>query len=54
MFGLSMTQLLIFAIVGLLLFGNRLPATMRSVGRSLTEFKKGLASGDETNAGTEP
>ena len=53
MFGLSVSHLLIFAVAGLLLFGNRLPATMRSLGQSLTEFKKGLASGDETNSGME-
>lgn len=35
-----------FAIVGgvmLLLFGNRLPSVMRSLGKSVTEFKKGVA-----------
>ncbi len=34
------------AIVGgvmLLLFGNRLPSVMRSLGKSVTEFKKGVA-----------
>ena len=33
------------AIVGgvmLLLFGNRLPSVMRSLGKSVTEFKKGV------------
>ena len=33
------------AIVGgvmLLLFGNRLPSVMRSLGKSVTEFKKGM------------
>ncbi len=28
--------------IALLLFGNRLPSTMRSLGRGVIEFKKGL------------
>jgi len=47
MFGLSASHLMLFAIVGLLLFGNRLPSTMRSLGASLREFKHGLNSADE-------
>lgn len=47
MFGMSLSHVLLFAVVALLLFGNRLPATMRSLGQSLTEFKKGLRLGDE-------
>jgi len=30
------------AIVAFLLFGNRLPSVMRSLGRSVVEFKKGV------------
>jgi len=33
--------MLIIAGVVLLLFGNRLPSVMRSLGRSVVEFKKG-------------
>ena len=32
----------IILIVALLLFGNRLPGVMRSLGKGVTEFKKGL------------
>ncbi len=32
---------LILLVVVLLLFGNRLPSTMRSLGRGVVEFKKG-------------
>ena len=37
------TELLIVAFVSLLVFGNRLPSVMRSLGKSVTEFKKGVA-----------
>jgi sec-independent protein translocase protein TatA len=30
-------------LVAFLLFGNRLPSVMRSLGRSVVEFKKGVA-----------
>ena len=33
--------LIIVGIVVVLLFGNRLPEVMRSLGRSVVEFKKG-------------
>lgn len=38
---IGMPQLIIFAVVILLLFGSRLPSVMRSLGSSITEFKKG-------------
>lgn len=42
MFGIGTTELLIFALIALLFFGNRLPSVMRSMGIGITEFKKGL------------
>jgi len=36
-------DLIIIALVVLLLFGNRLPSVMRSLGRGVVEFKKGVA-----------
>ena len=36
-------ELLIIAFVALLVFGNRLPSVMRSLGKSVTEFKKGVS-----------
>ena len=35
-------ELVVIAGVMLLLFGNRLPGVMRSLGRSVVEFKKGV------------
>jgi sec-independent protein translocase protein TatA len=36
-------EMLILAFVCLLIFGNRLPSAMRSLGKSVTEFKKGIS-----------
>lgn len=41
--GLGPMELAILAVVVLLLFGNRLPSVMRSMGRGIVEFKKGVA-----------
>lgn len=43
MFGLpGGSELIIVAFVILLLFGNRLPGVMRSLGQGIVEFKKGV------------
>ena len=41
-FGFGYWELLIVLAILLLLFGHRLPGMMRSMGRGVTEFKKGL------------
>lgn len=49
-FGIGMPgpfELCIIAGIVLLLFGNRLPGAMRSMGRSITEFKSGMKEGEE-------
>jgi sec-independent protein translocase protein TatA len=45
--GISPLQLLIVAAVILLLFGHRLPGTMRSLGQGINEFKRGLREADD-------
>jgi sec-independent protein translocase protein TatA len=44
-------EILLVALIALLLFGNRLPSIMRSMGLSITEFKKGVKGvEDDVNA----
>jgi sec-independent protein translocase protein TatA len=43
MFGIGTTEMLIIGFIALLMFGNRLPQVMRSLGRGVTEFKKGVS-----------
>jgi sec-independent protein translocase protein TatA len=38
----GLPEMLIVGAIMLLLFGNRLPALMRSLGLSIVEFKKGV------------
>jgi len=40
-------EMLIVAVIALLLFGNRLPGVMRSLGRGIVEFKKGVQGIEE-------
>ena len=40
------TAWLILIVVVLVLFGSRLPAAMRSLGSSVTSFKKGMKEGE--------
>ena len=48
MFGApGLPELIIIAVIVLLLFGKRLPSVMRSLGQSITEFKKGVNETDE-------
>ena len=44
----GLQELLIIAFIVLLLFGGaKLPSLMRNMGRSVTEFKKGMTNQDE-------
>lgn len=48
---IGLPQLIIFAVIVLLLFGSRLPSVMRSLGSSITEFKKGVKDGENDSEG---
>lgn len=49
-------EIAIFGVIILLVFGRRLPGAMKSLGRSVVEFKKGASDVDSdiTNDGDGP
>ena len=54
MFGLGYGEILIFGLIVLVLFGgSRIPTLARSLGKSITEFKKGVAGIDEEQPASE-
>ena len=42
MFGMGPTEMIVIGLVAMLFFGKRLPDVGRGLGRSISEFKKGM------------
>ena len=54
MFGLGTQELMIILVIALVLFGgSKLPELARSLGKSMNEFKKGIAEGSTDEAKSE-
>ena len=54
MFGANFTELLVLGIIGLLLFGKRLPEVAKNLGKGVSEFKKGLSGFQDEMQGNSP
>lgn len=44
--GVGVPEMIVIGIIALLLFGKRLPEVARSLGKGITEFKRGLRDVD--------
>jgi sec-independent protein translocase protein TatA len=51
MFGIGTVEMIVLAAVILLVFGNRLPKVMRSLGQGIVEFKRGVQGIEDDGTG---
>ncbi len=52
---LGLPELIVLSLLGLLIFGKRLPEVGKSLGKGIVEFKKGLSGvEDEVNKASQP
>ena len=55
MFGLGGQEILLLLVLGVLLFGRKLPEVGRSLGKTMVEFKKGMKGiEDEVSESAQP
>jgi sec-independent protein translocase protein TatA len=53
-FGLGTQEILLLLVVGVLLFGRNLPSIGRSLGKTVTEFKRGVKGMEDDLEPTNP
>jgi len=53
-FGLGGQEILLLLVLGVLLFGRKLPEIGRSLGKTVVEFKKGVKGLEEEVSGESP
>src|SRR5438045_781215 len=51
-FGLGTQEIMLLLVLGVLLFGRNLPALGRSLGKTVTEFKRGVKGMEDDFEGT--
>lgn len=51
---LNTWEILVILVIALLLFGSRLPTIARGLGKSITEFKKGMKEDDDAGKSPAP
>jgi sec-independent protein translocase protein TatA len=44
MFGFGAPEMIVVGLIALVLFGNRVPEVMRSLGKGISEFRKGMTN----------
>ena len=54
LFNLGPTELIVIAVLGVLLFGSRLPEVGRYLGKGIVEFKKGIKGIEDDVEGSHP